>query len=135
MRRAALLGLSAISVALCVLSAVPAHADGPELGANVGAAVPLKKYSHTIEGVGGTTGVSLGYRFDLNPNLSLSLLAQPQGFFLGTEEGCCRDKPHEDDINSVLTAARGAERMGPRRGRPPRSILLTRAARKRGPPW
>src|SRR5437016_5616398 len=38
MRRAALLGLSAISVALCVLSAVPAHADGPELGANVGAA-------------------------------------------------------------------------------------------------
>ncbi len=107
MRRAALLGLSAISVALCVLSAVPAHADGPELGANVGAAVPLKKYSHTIEGVGGTTGVSLGYRFDLNPNLSLSLLAQPQGFFLGTEEGCCRDKRHDDDINSVLTAAAG----------------------------
>jgi outer membrane protein OmpA-like peptidoglycan-associated protein len=107
MRRATLLGLSAISVAMCLMSVVPAQADGPEFGANVGAAVPLKKYSHTIEGVGGTTGVSLGYRFDLNPNFSLSLLANPQAFFLGTEEGCCRDKRHDDDINSLLTASGG----------------------------
>src|SRR5262245_59157405 len=107
MRRATLLGLSAISVAVCLMSGVAARADGPELGANAGAAVPLKRYSHTIEGVGGTTGVSLGYRFDLNPYFSLSLIAQPQAFFLGTEEGCCADKPHDDDINSLLTASAG----------------------------
>jgi outer membrane protein OmpA-like peptidoglycan-associated protein len=107
MRKATSLGLSAISVAIVLMCGVPAHADGPEIGANVGVAVPLKKYSHTIEGVGGTTGVSLGYRFDLTPNFSLSLLAQPQAFFMGTEEGCCADKNHEDDINSLLTAQAG----------------------------
>jgi outer membrane protein OmpA-like peptidoglycan-associated protein len=102
-----LLGFSVISVAVALMVGVPAHADGPEVGANVGVAVPLKKYSHTIEGVGGTTGVSLGYRFDLTPNFSLSLLAQPQAFFMGTEEGCCKDKNHEDDINSLLTVQAG----------------------------
>jgi hypothetical protein len=90
----------------CALS-FPAWASGPELGGNVGVAVPLKKYSHTIEGVGGTTGALMGYRFDVTDNLAFSLVATPHAFFAGTEEGCCNDKPHDDDITALLAATGG----------------------------
>ncbi len=126
MRRATLWGLSAISVAVCLLSVIPARADGPELGANVGAAVPLKKYSHTVEGVGGTTGVSLGYRFDLTPNFYLSLLANPQAFFSGTEEGCCRDKRRTRTSSSRRS---GSQRRRRRRLRRHRRHPFARRAR------
>ncbi len=84
----------------------PVRADGPELGVNAGVAVPLKKYSHTVEGVGGTTGLSAGYRFNLTDNLALSLLANPQFVFAGTEEGCCHNGSN-NDIGSVFSITGG----------------------------
>jgi outer membrane protein OmpA-like peptidoglycan-associated protein len=53
------------------------------------------------------SGVSAGYRLDLTDNLSLSLLANPHAFFAGTEEGCCNDKPHDDDITTLLAITGG----------------------------
>jgi len=97
---------AALMLSACALS-FPAWASGPELGGNVGVAVPLKKYSHTIEGVGGTTGALMGYRFDVTDNLAFSLVATPHAFFAGTEEGCCNDKPHDDDITALLAATGG----------------------------
>jgi outer membrane protein OmpA-like peptidoglycan-associated protein len=88
------------------LWSTPVRADGPELGVNAGVAVPVKKYSHTVEGVGGTTGLSAGYRFNLTDNLALSLLANPQFVFAGTEEGCCRNG-RNNDIGSVFSITGG----------------------------
>jgi outer membrane protein OmpA-like peptidoglycan-associated protein len=99
--------VSAVVIALgsCLLGTL-ARADGPEVGVNAGVAVPLKKYSHTVEGVGGTTGLSAGYRFDLTDTLALSLLANPQFVFAGTEEGCCRNG-RNNDIGSVFSITGG----------------------------
>jgi len=101
-----MLGVSIIAIGMCLLSA-PVRADGPEVGVNAGVAVPVKKYSRTVEGVGGTTGMSAGYRFNLTDDLGLSLLANPQFVFAGTEEGCCRDKRHDDDIGSIFSITGG----------------------------
>jgi len=102
MRRAKMLGVSIIAVGICLLS-TPVRADGPEAGINAGVTVPLKKYSHTVEGVGGTAGVSGGYRFNLTDNLGLSLLANPQFVFAGTEEGV----RHDDEIGDVFSITGG----------------------------
>ena len=111
MRRATLLGLSAISVALCVLSTAPARADGPEVGGNVGVAIPLKKYSHKIEGVG------VGFTPPLwDPTLVDEIqpvatddakemarrIAREEALFAGTSSGA-----------NVVAAIRMAERLGP----------------------
>jgi len=107
MRRGRMLGVSIIAVGICLLS-TPVRADGPEVGVNAGVAVPLKKYSHTVEGVGGTAGMSAGYRFYLTDNLGLSLLANPQFVFAGTEEGCCGSKPYRDDeIGDIFSITGG----------------------------
>jgi outer membrane protein OmpA-like peptidoglycan-associated protein len=106
MKRGILASISAIALGMCVLS-TGARADGPEIGANVGVAVPLKDYSHTVEGVGGTAGFDGGYRFYLTDNLALSLLANPQFSFFGTEEGCCRGPGGSDDIGVVFAGTGG----------------------------
>ena len=106
MKRGILASISAVALGVCLVSTA-ARADGPELGTNVGVAVPLKDYSHTVEGVGGTAGVSAGYRFYLTDNLALSLLANPQFSFFGTEEGCCRGPGDDDDIATVFAGTGG----------------------------
>jgi hypothetical protein len=108
MRRRTLAIVTGIALGMCITS-VPVRADGPEVGFNAGVAVPLKKYSHTVEGVGGTVGLSGGYRFNLTDNLALSLLGNPQFSFFGTEEGCCGlgSKGDSDDIGSIFSITGG----------------------------
>src|SRR5882724_6235370 len=100
--------VAGIALGMCSVS-VPVRAEGgaAEIGVNAGVAVPLKDYSHTVEGVGGTAGVSGGYRFYLTDNLALSLLGNPQFSFFGTEEGCCRGPGDDDDIGVVASATGG----------------------------
>jgi hypothetical protein len=109
MRRRALVIGAGIAVGMC-LTSVPVRADGPEVGFNAGVAVPIKKYSHTVEGVGGTVGFDGGYRFNLTDNIALSLLANPQFSFFGTEEGCCQPRSEggdSDDIGSIFSITGG----------------------------
>jgi outer membrane protein OmpA-like peptidoglycan-associated protein len=81
------------------------RADGPEVGFNAGAAIPLKSYRRTVDGnVGGTVGVAGGYRFSLNDSLALSLLAQPQFTFLPTED-CCGE--NGEDVSGMFIGAAG----------------------------
>ena len=88
MRRAMmLLGVSAVVAGSCLCSTA-GWASGPEAQLNVGAVMPLSKYKRTVDGnVGGTFGLSGGYRLNLTDNLAISLLANPQFTFLPTEEG------------------------------------------------
>ena len=109
MRRRALVIGAGIALGMC-LTSVPVRADGPEVGFNAGVAVPIKKYSHTVEGVGGTAGFDGGYRFNLTDNIALSVLANPQFSFFGTEEGCCqprREGGDSDDIGSIFSITGG----------------------------
>ncbi len=100
--------VTGITLGMCSVN-VPVRAEGgaAELGANVGVAVPLKDYRHTVEGVGGTAGVSAGYRFYLTDNVALSVLGNPQFSFFGTEEGCCRGPGDADDIGVVASMTGG----------------------------
>ena len=94
MRRGMLLGLSFIAIGMCMMTSVPARADGPEIGVDVGAAIPLDKYKRTVsKDVGGTVGFWSGYRFDLTDNFAISLIGQPQFTFFSTQKGCCTDPP------------------------------------------
>ena len=53
-------GLSAAIIGLCCVSTA-ARADGPEIGVNVGAVVPLSKYKRTIDDdLGGGGGLEGG---------------------------------------------------------------------------
>jgi len=104
--------VAGIAVGMCSASVTARAENGAgeigaaEIGANVGVAVPLKGYSHTVEGVGGTVGMDAGYRFFLTDNVALSLVGNPQVSIFGTEEGCCRGPGDSDDIGVVgsLTA-------------------------------
>lgn len=80
-------GLLLTAAILSFVVAPAAHADGPEVGANVGAMIPLSKFKDTIDGdVGATVGFYGGYRWDLTEALKLSLIGQPQFTFApGTE--------------------------------------------------
>src|SRR5690349_18603347 len=100
--------VASIALGMCSAS-VTARAEGGamELGANAGVAVPLKNYSHTVEGVGGTAGIDGGYRFFLTDNIALSLIGNPQVSVFGTEEGCCRGPGDSDDIGIVMSATAG----------------------------
>ena len=79
-----------LATALLSMVVVPAAyaANGPEVGANVGAMIPLSKFKDTVDGdVGTTVGFYGGYRWDLTEALKLSLIAQPQFTFApGTEK-------------------------------------------------
>lgn len=78
-----------LAAALLSMIAVPAAdaADGPEVGANVGAMISLSKFRDTIDGnTGATVGFYGGYRWDLTEALKISLIGQPQFTFApGTE--------------------------------------------------
>ena len=92
------LGACAIVAGFCLCSTL-SWADGPEAGLNVGAVMPLSKYRHSVDGnVGGTFGLSGGYRFDLTDNLAISLLANPQFTFLPTDES--RPWPHTKTVET-----------------------------------
>jgi len=103
-----LLGISAITIGIAVAGAMPAHADGPVIGTNVGAAIPLDKYRRTVsKDVGGTAGFWGGYRVDLTDELGLSLLAQPQFTFFDTQRGCCDER--DDQVSSLFSITGGPE--------------------------
>jgi outer membrane protein OmpA-like peptidoglycan-associated protein len=88
------------AVALSLVQVSAARADGPVIGTDVGAAIPLDKYKRTVDkDVGLTAGFWGGYRFDLSDEVALSLLAQPQFSFFKTQEGCCRGKNDEEDAS------------------------------------
>lgn len=78
-----------LATAMLSMVAVPAAhaADGPEVGANVGAMISLSKFRDTIDGnTGATVGFYGGYRWDLTDALKISLIGQPQFTFSpGTE--------------------------------------------------
>lgn len=78
-----------LAAAILSMVAVPAAqaADGPEVGANVGAMISLSKFRDTIDGnTGATVGFYGGYRWDLTDALKISLIGQPQFTFApGTE--------------------------------------------------
>ena len=95
-----------VAIAICMFS-IPARADGPEIGTNLGAAIPLGKYRRTIDhNVGGTAGISAGYRFDLSDSVALSLLANPQFTVLPTQDGCCNGK-RDDEVSSTFSITGG----------------------------
>jgi len=98
----------AVAIATAFLLGVgtgQAYGDGFEVGANVGAAVPLSKYKSTVdEDVGGTFGITGGYRFDLNEHVGLSLIANPQFTFFSTQDCCGK---HEEDVSSVFIGGVG----------------------------
>jgi outer membrane protein OmpA-like peptidoglycan-associated protein len=111
-RTTMVLGLFAVS--LCVAVTVPSvvRADGPVIGANVGAAIPLGDYKRTIaKDLGGTTGFWGGYRFNLTDDLSLSLLAQPQFMFFATEHRSDRanNRGNDDDVSTLFSITGGPE--------------------------
>src|SRR5262245_29206975 len=63
-KRGLTVALSAAVVCLGSTTAI-VRADGPLIGANVGAAFPLSKYRRTIDpDIGGTAGMDAGYRWD-----------------------------------------------------------------------
>ncbi len=104
--RRLLLRVCGIAIAGCLVG-VPVRADGPVAGFNLGAAVPLSKYRKTVDkDVGGTFGLSGGYRFDLSDHLAVSLLANPQFTFLPTEPGCCRGK-NDHEVGSTFSITSG----------------------------
>jgi len=80
---------ASLVAALMSMIVVPAAhaADGPEVGANVGAIISLSKFRDTIDGnTGATVGFYGGYRWDLTEALKISLIGQPQFTFApGTE--------------------------------------------------
>lgn len=105
MRRGMLLGLCALIIGTSFMSAVPTRADGPDIGVDVGAAVPLDKYKRVVDrNLGGTVGFWTGYRFDLSDNLALSLIGQPQYTMFHTQQGCCED---DDGLTSVFSITGG----------------------------
>jgi hypothetical protein len=105
------LGLSAIAIGLSLWTAPPVRADGPEVGVNIGAAMPLSsKYRRTVDSnLGGTFGFWSGYRFDLSDNLALSIIGQPQFTFFKTERGCCSGK--NDHEESTLFGITGGPKL------------------------
>ena len=108
MRRRTLAIVVGIAFGMCSVSvSVRAEGGAVEMGANAGVAVPLKDYSHTVAGVGGTAGFSAGYRFFLTDNLALSLLGNPQVSVFATEGGCCPGPGDENDIGVVMAATGG----------------------------
>ncbi len=84
-----------------------ARGDGPEVGANVGAAMPLSKYKKTTSpDVGGTIGLEGGYRFDVSENFAISLLVNPQFFLYDSAQDCCGNHSG-DDVASVFSITSG----------------------------
>lgn len=79
--------LLATAVMSMVVAPAARAADGPEVGANVGAMISLSKFRDTIDGnTGATVGFYGGYRWDLTDALKISLIGQPQFTFApGTE--------------------------------------------------
>ncbi len=79
------------------------HADGPEVGANVGAVVPLSKFKDAVSGgVGGTFGLSGGYRWYVADNFAISLVGQPQFLFYPTPTNRVND-----DVGSMFVFTAG----------------------------
>ncbi|HEY2388568.1 MAG TPA: OmpA family protein [Candidatus Binatia bacterium] len=114
MRRGLLLGLSAMAIGMCLMSTVPARADGPEIGVDVGAAIPLDKYKRTVsKDVGGTVGFWSGYRFDLTDNFAISLIGQPQFTFFDTQHGCCKDDSGMASLFSITGGPKFSLITGP----------------------
>jgi outer membrane protein OmpA-like peptidoglycan-associated protein len=94
-----------MAIGMCLMQSVPARADGPEIGVEVGAAIPLDKYKRTVsKDVGGTFGFWSGYRFDLTDNFAISLIGQPQFTFFSTQKGCCED---DDEMSSLFSITGG----------------------------
>ncbi len=111
MRKRAMLltALFGFACALSFTSIVPARADGPVIGANVGAAIPLDKYRRTVQhDVGGTAGFWGGYQFDLTDELALSIVANPQFMFFETQKGRF-DGGTGDDLSSLFSITGGPE--------------------------
>lgn len=101
-------GLCAAVVGIGCLTVTEARADGPEVGANVGAAYPLSKYRKTTDtDVGGTVGLEGGYRFDLTDNFALSIIGNPQFFLYDSEHQCCNGRDTNDDVASVFSITAG----------------------------
>jgi outer membrane protein OmpA-like peptidoglycan-associated protein len=99
---------------MCLMSSIPARADGPEIGADVGAAVPLNKFKRVVDrNMGGTVGFWTGYRFDLTDNLALSVIAQPQYILFETQHGCCRDDDGTKSIFSITAGPKFTLLTGP----------------------
>ena len=97
----------AAAIAACGMMARVARADGPEVGVNVGAAMPLSKYKKTTSpDVGGTVGFEGGYRFDVTPEFAISLLANPQFFLYDNNKDCCGNHSG-DDVASVFSITGG----------------------------
>ncbi len=106
-KRGLAVALSAAVVGLGGMTA-EVRADGPLIGANIGAAFPLSKYRRTIDpDIGGTAGMEGGYRFDLSENLALSLFANPQFFLYDGEHDCCDGAHTDDDVGSVFSITGG----------------------------
>ncbi len=104
-----LMAIFAFAVALSFVAAPVARADGPVIGANLGAAIPLDKYRRTIsKDVGGTAGFWGGYQFDLTDDLALAIVANPQFMFFATESGCCNGKS-SNDLSSLFSITGGPE--------------------------
>lgn len=98
----------AVAVSLLLVRVPVVRADGPVIGANVGAAIPLDKYRRTIsKDVGGTAGFWGGYQFDLTDDLALSIVANPQFMVFETQSGCCGKS--SDDISSLFSITGGPE--------------------------
>jgi outer membrane protein OmpA-like peptidoglycan-associated protein len=99
---------AAAAIAALGVTVSIARADGPEVGVNVGAAVPLSKYQKTTNpDVGGTVGMEGGYRFNLAENFALSLLVNPQFFLYDSENECCGNHNDQDDVASVFAITSG----------------------------
>ena len=104
-----------LAVALCAavvgigFTISTARADGPEVGVNVGAAVPIGKYRKTVDpDVGGTVGLEGGYRFNLTDNFALSIIGNPQFFLYESQHNLGNGRHSKnDDVASVFSITGG----------------------------
>jgi hypothetical protein len=84
----------------------PAWADGPEVGVNAGPAIAINKFKRVVDGdVGGTVGLTGGYRWDINENFAISLIGNPQFAIFPTDEDCCTDR--DDDPSGIFSITGG----------------------------
>jgi hypothetical protein len=92
MRRGMLLSVATAALVFG-MGVAQSRADGPEVGANVGAVVPLSKFKDAVSGgVGGTFGLLGGYRWDVADNFAISLVGQPQFLFYPTPSNRVNDE-------------------------------------------
>ena len=94
---------AAFAAVVVGLGAGAGRASGPEVGGNVGVAIPTGDYADTAD-VGGTIGLVGGYRFTLAPGVALGLIAQPQFTLLPTKS---RFRSLFSDLTSMAILAAG----------------------------